>query len=528
MKIWGLVLLLLAGSAHAEDLETLFDKTQSQAKSQGSTADKNSSQLADVITNILRKPTSEQNFFLRLIEDAKWNEALYQFEPSFKGSAFRTSEDGQALKALLMFNAGLNVAGLEKLFQVSNPKKIHFQILSHWKQLAPANHPAWSVARVSWNKNWTDVFGVATEVRVRSADFSLATNPKLIEELSAISPVDSREKALMEWNLAVQHGLKDDAKKAALIIATVMKNKNNPVPEDLMNLTAARLLYQNAYYDAALKYYDKVPKSSDYFFEAQEEKAWAYLRKRQPQDALAITQSLVMPIFAGQVGPESWFVRALAQLKTCDYPAALETLKAFPKNYKDRTIALEKLSKESNTAEVKSAIELIKSNSMQFTELAKISKNLPRGMVRDESLRQLVKTQTVLESETKAIDSLTVSLRDVASRAEFGVIKNQMGQRMEQARANTLARIKNLAKDEVEETKNILNKLHIVEAEIIQQVENASKMAKAVPAGEDVKKGSTGSAAQDVLKFPFDNEFWFDEVTNYKVDLKKACQAKKD
>jgi hypothetical protein len=513
--------ILVTQAAHAQDLESMFsEKGPTQAA-------RNSSYMADIMRGILRSPTPEQNFFLRLVEESKWSEALYQFDSAFKDAEFARSEDGMAFKAFLMFKSGMQVQALENLFLVQDPKKIHFLIMNQWRESAPSTNPAWMVVRLNWKKEWTEIFGVATEVRVRSADFSISSNVNSLNELSMLSSPDSRERALLDWNLAIQYGLKDDAKKAATIISSLMKANNNPVPQDLMILTAARLLYQNAYYQAAQKYYEKVPKGSDYYFEAQEEIAWTFLRRRQSQDALAITQSLVNPLLSGQVGPESWFVRSLAQLKVCDYPAALETLKAFPGQFKDRTIALEKLSKEPNTAEVKSALDQIRAGSATLASIAGVSRQLPRGMAKDQYLRQLVRIQEVLENETKAIETLTANYRDLGAKAEFESIKNSVGIRTAQARSNTLERVKKLAQMEVEETKTILNKLHIVEAEIIQQVESASKIAKKEQPLDELKKGTTGSSAQDVLKFPFQNEFWLDELTNYKVDIKKACIVKR-
>jgi tetratricopeptide (TPR) repeat protein len=513
--------LMLSPAVYAEDLESVFSQT-----SQTQTA-RNSSYLADVMRGILRTPTSEQAFFLRLLEDSKWNEALFQFEPAFQNTEFIKSEDAQALKALLLFRAGVTVHAVENLFQIKEPKKIHFQIMNQWREAAQSAHPVWMVARLQWKKDWTEIFGVSTEVRVRSADLTLASNVETLNELSMVALPDSRERALMDWNLAIQYGSKDEVKKAAVIVSALMKAKNNPVPEDLLTVTAARLLYQSAYFEAAEKYYDKIPKSSDYYFQAQEEKAWSFLRRRQPQNALAITQTLVNPVLSGQIEPETWFVRALAQLKTCDYPAALETLRAFPTEFKVRTVALDKLTKEAKTEEVLKALDLIGKNTLNLPALVKISKNLPQGMVRDEILRQLVKTQQIFEGESKAVETLTAAMRDIAARAEFETLKNSATMRAAQALSNTIDRVKKLAQVEVDETKAILNKLHIVEAEIIQQVETASKVAKSAPAQEDIKIGTTGSVAEDVLKFPFQKEFWFDELTNYKVDLKKACQAKR-
>ena len=166
---------------------------------------------------------------------------------------------------------------------------------------------------------------------MKSADQSLPHDPQALMQLAKLAPADSRERALLEWHLAIQYGQKDETKKAAVIVSSLMKAKHNPVPEDLLNMTAGRLLYQNGYFEAAQKYYDKIPKGSDYFPQAQEEKAWSFLKRGQPNDAVAVTQTLVNKSFSGQVAAETWFVRALGQLKVCDFGAALETLKSFPK-----------------------------------------------------------------------------------------------------------------------------------------------------------------------------------------------------
>jgi hypothetical protein len=89
------------------------------------------------------------------------------------------------------------------------------------------------------------------------------------------------------------------------------------------------------------------------------------------------------------------------------------------------------------------------------------------------------------------------------------------------------ARVKELAKEEVFETKEILHKLHIVEAEVIQQVSLADKIAKNAK-GTNEKKGVTGyKGTADAMKYPAEDEVWFDEISNYRIDIKKACTVKR-
>lgn len=513
------VLSLHSTFAKGQDLENLL------ASSGTSKAAKNSSMMADVLKSLLKTPTADQNHLLRLLEESKWTEALIQWKPAFANSALSRQDDFRAYKALLMFKNSMTLTGLEELFLIKEPKKIHLQILNQWREAAGPTHPAWQVAKLEWKNSWTEVFGVSTEVRVKSADQSLPHDLQGLQALAKLAPVDSRERALMDWNIALLHGEKDETKAAAVIIGSLMKAKNNPIPEDLLNMTAGRLLYQNGYFEAAQKYYDKIPKGSDFFPQSQEEKAWAFLKRGQPNDAVAVTQTLVNKSFAGQVGPEAWFVRALGQLKVCDFGASLETLKSFTTEFKERAIGLEKISKHSDIPEVAQALLKMTNGGLNLAEMAQISKSLPRAMVRDERLRQMIKAHSILTEESKSAAQASATSNVSGLQGEFEAIKNNADQRAARMKAQAINRLQMLAAQDLKETKTILNKLHIVEAEVIQRVESTTKLSQA--AANEIRTGKTGSQSEDVLKFPSGTEVWMDELTNYKVDIKKGCQARR-
>lgn len=522
-RMSGILLLAVLSvgstSAKGQDLENLL------ASSSSTKAAKNSSVMADVLKSLLKTPTAEQNHLLRLLEDSKWTEALIQWKPAFANSNLSRQEDFRAYKSLLMFKNAMTVTALEELFLIKEPKKIHMQILNQWREAAGPTHSAWQVAKLEWKNTWTEIFGVSTEVRVKSADQSLPHDLQGLQNLAKLAPVDSRERALMEWNIALLHGQKDETKAAAVIISSLMKAKNNPIPEDLLNMTAGRLLYQNGYFEAAQKYYDKIPKGSDFFPQSQEEKAWAFLKRGQPNDAVAVTQTLVNKTFSGQAGPETWFVRALGQLKVCDFGASLETLKDFTTEFKQRAIGLEKISKQGNTPEVTEALLKMKDGGLNLAEMAQISKSLPRAMVRDERLRQMTKAISILTDESKSAAQASATSNVSGLQGEFETIKNNADQRAARMRAQSISRVQMLAAQDLKETKTILNKLHIVEAEVIQRVESTTKLSQA--AANEIRSGKTGSQSEDVLKFPSGSEVWMDELTNYKVDIKKGCQARR-
>jgi hypothetical protein len=85
--------------------------------------------------------------------------------------------------------------------------------------------------------------------------------------------------------------------------------------------------------------------------------------------------------------------------------------------------------------------------------------------------------------------------------------------------------VKALAEEEVTEISGMLQKLHIVEAELLQQISISDRVISATQGRTSQKVGTTGSQARDKVWFPSENETWFDEYSNYKVDIKKGCAA---
>ncbi len=520
------VLVTSSGAAMAEDLENLLEgKAPSQSAEPLIHAN---TLLSDAARSFSQATSFEANTLMRNLERGEWSEALINWNAAFGGKPFETTPNGIALRALIQLKAGLPVTGLESLFTIEDAKQIHFVLLNMWREAAPETLPAWMVSKIQWKQSFTDFFGPAIEVRVRAADLSgSAHNIEDLLALSAKAPPNSRERAIVDWHLALAYAQADQADKAAKIMGLLLKAKNNPVSPELMNLTAARMLYQNGYFDPAQKYYDKIPKKSEDYLEAQEEKAWTYLRRGQPQNAIATTQSLVNPIFSGQVGPESWFLHSLAQLKVCDYSGVLETMKGFPKEFKDHAVALEQLSQgKAGMKELGDFLERMKKGALTRAEMVRSTRRLPRDLTRDEKMKFLLMSQAILEKEADAAALLyTKSLNNSGLQGHFDTLKGQLLERVHQVKASEISHAQDMAAKELDDTKKIINKMHIVEADLIQRIEATPKLAKN-DAKPEVKVGTTGSLARDTLKFPKENEFWFDELTNYRVDVKKGCQAR--
>jgi tetratricopeptide (TPR) repeat protein len=485
--------------------------------------------LSIAVQGLLKKTTPDQNVFLRNIEKEDWKKALISWGPAFNATAFERTESAKALQALVMFKTGLEISGVEKLFTVQNPKNINSEITHTWRESLNDKHAVWEVAQIGWNTGWTDVFGRATEVKNKLRSVDLKTNSALLKDMASKLPANTKERALVDWQLALSYALNDKADEAAKIIGQLLKNKQSPYGEDLVNLTAGRLLFQNGYFEASIKYYEKIEKKSDYWLEAQEELAWTYLRKGETQNSIAVSKSLMNSAFDGYLGPEPYFVETLGNLKVCDYPKVMDGLSQFPKRFKNRTVELNKLARGEKSTYLDGIMNKLKTEEMSWNTLGKDIQFLPRMMIKDYKLTQLIESQKLFEKESKTADALYAdSLAMTGLQGTFQAMKNGLTDKTSKVKSAAIQRVKELAKSEVSEIKRILDKLHIVEAELVQQVDVSDTIAKnSTGIDADLKKGTTGAKKSDSLVFVADSEVWFDEISNYKVDVKKGCQGVK-
>ncbi len=525
LLIFLLCLSSISLSTADELLEILGDDKPTEALFQEKQA------LTVAIRKQLKKVTGEQNIFLNFLDKNENDKALFQWWEAFSDTQFQSSPNGQALFSFLLFKNGLKINALEKLMSIKKVDQVMPELKNLFVQLAPKELESWKYIRKEWNPQWTPVFGLNTEIVVRSRATYDPKNTDLIFSILKKTKLNTPERAWMEWQMALGLALKGDVSKSAKVLSHLMKDKTNKISKDLVAITAARLLYQQGYLQPAVKYYNKVSKSSEYWFVAQEEKAWAYMRKGEPQNSLAVTQTLMVPDFSAHVGPEVVFLRALGELKVCDYPGVIKTVKKFKSRFKPRAQQMMSLiDKPKNEATTK-LFSALEKDRVKLLSLGSSAKSLPTYVSRDEVLFGLVQTEKYLKQESSVADKLYVKSlaggsAQIGFQAQLENFKKQIEARAFRAQTASLGRIKNLAQEELENINQILQKMHIVEAELVQQISQVNRVVSSKIDKVNIKKGSTAIKDKYALKFPYEGEVWFDELDNYNVDVKKGCQGK--
>jgi hypothetical protein len=524
-------LMAISSFAFAEDdvLSILggSDKAKTAQEKQ-----KESGEETSPFKSLFSKTTAEQNILFTLMQNGEFEKALLQYFESFGKTAAHKTPNGQGLLAYLFLKNGMTVYGLETLFSQVDPAKLSPVLIKPIREMLPDNNPVWKVARITWKPKWTEVFSPSIEVQVKSKKVFTAKDVEELKNIIKISAPGTADRAAIQWQLIIAIALSGDTVTAAKLLNSLMSTPENPVGQDLMNMTAARMLFENGYMDAAVKYYKKIPTKSEFWLDAQEEIGWSYLRKGEPQNTLAATQSLLIPEFQNVVGAETIFLRSLGQLKVCDYPGVLKTLATFRERFKPKTAEMILLSQNADTPVTKEFIAKMKKQRLKITELGPMAAKLPRLVTRDEALYNNIVLERELEKESEIAmgiygRSLANGTSKVGFQGDLEVFKKSIEAQVNEARNASLSRMKILANEEVADIKRLLQKMHIVEAEVMQQALSAQKVVKATTDTKAIeKKGTTVVDARDQISFPAnEGQVWFDEIGKYKVDVVKGCQA---
>jgi hypothetical protein len=314
-----------------------------------------------------------------------------------------------------------------------------------------------------------------------------------LEKQMAKAEVGSDEKAWLRWQLALNGPQVGELKTALKALEFLEASKQKLIGNDQIQITRGRILFQKGDFNGAIAAYQAVPKSSEYWFEALEEEAWAYIRLQQPDKATGKLTTLLSPVFQTWVGPETYFAANFTALKTCDYPTIFRLGKQFKERHAVRIMELETLSEKGTNAQVTAVLPRLESGEMRFTAFAKEAGSLPRFFWRDEFLRRHIAN----------IQALKMAKADISSH-----------------RKELVNRLQALAKAELSEYRTVIHKMHIIEAEVIQRMyldESLKGIRPELP-----------RASQDpnVLHFPYTDELWLDEIDSYQARVKSCPQLK--
>lgn len=452
----------------------------------------------------------EQKEWIQMLKNQNYAQAIMFWNSSLGKTAFSRTYTGKAFRYWVDFQAGLQTSALESLFSLKAPHHIDKPVRELWKKSLKPSLNSVAVASQLVTPRWARFLG--DEIY-----FSLAHKPSFsVKSKTAISRItkslkksktSSRQKIWLRWQLALAAAYQGKNQLASNQLDRILGLTQDVVPADDLYLTQARVSYQTGEFEEAISWYKKVKKGSTHWLIAKEEISWSFLRLGNASRSLSELHTVLSPLFKSISGPESDFLSAYSGLVICDYKNIFKVTNSFKDRHRSKISGLESLVKSENSQVFKNLVQIISTGPLETKRFAPLLSQLPRNFFLDNYLSEHMKYLKSMTRESSIFQNQGIP--QATSRRQKAL------KRQATAKKKTYQRVKALAQAELKEYKVMIQKLHLVEAEVIQRLYIKDNLA-----GRREKIENPLTTNSDTILFPVSKEVWLDEVDNYHVEAK--------
>ena len=283
--------------------------------------------------------------------------------------------------------------------------------------------------------------------------------------------------------------------------------------EELAHLALARILFSIREYDAALYYYQKIPSASPRRPQAIFETAWAYFMKNDFDRAVGTLHSLHSPFFQRYFWPELYVLEAAAYFETCNLRDAELAVAMFRRNVASMQQDVEQfrlltVSPEAMWAAVVEYYDRLGTDGANLLPQAAVRTVLrhPEFLAKYEQLNLLIAEAARLRRDGAALGAWTDDL------------VNEIDAQIEVRRIDAGLFVDRRLEELSNELTDWSVKAQEVDVEITVELR---RMIARQREGSVTGEGGTSTfvLAQDWQFWPYEGEYWLDEVEHFRANL---------
>jgi tetratricopeptide (TPR) repeat protein len=333
----------------------------------------------------------------------------------------------------------------------------------------------------------------------------------------------------------VVHVRKGEAAPAAQAFNEVLRYvKDRKTPESMRYGEMATMAVARTFYGAgqkdpssfaeAIRNYDQVPDSSDQWLDSLFEKSWAYYQEGDFTRALGNILTINSPYFEEEFYPEASVLKAVIFFKNCLYEEALVTIDPFYKEYYEIMKELDSVLKvHTDPADF---YQYLASISRKGTEFPLKIKKIFNAALADRKLRRLFGFVVNISTEMQQLEELRKqpvarSLVDFLLPDLIAYRGLTMGEAGKLARER-LARVNR-------ELRSLLQQALAVRFETVNAqkgiLSERSRREQVMEARGSQKPDEIIPVSPEHVRWPFDGEYWKDELGSYRYPLRSVCGA---
>lgn len=295
-------------------------------------------------------------------------------------------------------------------------------------------------------------------------------------------------------------------------------------------LALARVYYQGKKWDRSIGYYRAIPRDTIQWHDAIFEMSWAMLRSGQYfRSALSNFHSLHSPFYEEIYSPESLLLRAIVYLYICRYDEMEKTLELFDRIYHPVQSNVSKMLERSDSSkmywdEVKRGYENVKANKENKNKM-RLNDMVITAVLRNNQIRANLHYYSMLEDEEKKMSGL-------GGDWQSGAIGKFSKRIIERRKASTEDLIGKLARNHLlkmkSELRDFFEQSDFLKYEMVsgkKEVVGKELVGKNIPHKQIVDDSSRNFFISNGYEYwPFQGEYWLDELGNYHYVGVQACQ----
>lgn len=420
-----------------------------------------------------------------------------------------------ATLAYLLNKSGWPMLGWSYLFETTSPRQLSSEMLALWRAEQQSNvniQKGWIIPDNQWLR-W---------LGIDEPNFRVKNKRDLVKAMAKAenrSATTENERARIWWRVATEGPQIGELNISLEALKKLEESGQNVLGRDQIWLARARVLYQKGELPAAEHEYQKIPKNSDLWLIALEERTWSAVRAKDYDRAAGHLVTLLSPALSALTGPESFYLANLTALNICDYSRIFKNSETFKKLHRERLSILQELAQRGAHPSVTEAMARLEREGVSVEGAGPTIWSLPHLSLRDRKFLRAMELRRSLLTETASLEKRKESLMGLSDWIES--ISRDARSKADRLQKLSALRLRTLARAEVDDYRRQLNRMHIIEGEVIHRLAVDDRLK-----GERNKLPKAEKSA-DVLTFPYtSDEVWFDELDNYKAQVKDCPSLK--
>ncbi len=307
----------------------------------------------------------------------------------------------------------------------------------------------------------------------------------------------------------------------AILAAEAAKSQENEEVLQLGYLALARVFYEVGLYDVALFYYQKLPANSSKNASALFEQSWTYFLKNDHQRALGVFHTLNSPYFSQWYFPDLHILEATVYLNLCKFPQSIASMDAFRGKFLDkRPLLQDYLQVTSDPVEYWKMI-----TAAMDKDSKKATKTLPpifvNAVLENVSFYNIYNVVQALHVEKRALEQ-NISVLGEFGEDVLGRVDEQLDTKIQEGGIMVQQRLSAVDQELQDWEIKAMQISFDIDSEERRQIQE-----RLVNPDFEPGKAAGGTTmlivADDWQPWPFEGEYWVDEVTNYRSRLRTEC-----